>query len=144
VPSMVASCERLADIGPGLSLVHGDFHPWNVVCGEGTVRIFDWTDASVTHPFLDVVTYIMRSTDPDCRRSMLHRYLAGWATHLPEGDLRDAGRLALVVGALHQAHTYSGLIPTVMPDDLGQLRGGDAHWLRRALRFAEKGLDSTY
>jgi aminoglycoside/choline kinase family phosphotransferase len=144
VPAMVESCRRLADLGPGPSLVHGDFHPWNVTAGAGGARVFDWTDASVAHPFLDLVTYVMRSSDPGRRGTMLRRYLEHWTAHLSADALEEAGRLALVVGALHQAHTYVQLIPTVMPDDLGQLRNGDVQWIRRAMRYAELGLETGY
>ena len=144
VPSMVDACGKLAELGPEASLIHGDFHPWNVVCSDTEIRIFDWTDASVGHPFLDVATYVMRSTDPDSRSTMLHSYLEQWESDLPVESPDDVGRLALVVGALHQAHTYSRLIPTVMPEDLAQLRGGDTDWLRRAMRFSVEGIRSAY
>ena len=124
--------------------MHGDFHPWNVVAGAGGARVFDWTDASVAHPFLDLVTYVMRSRDPGLRGTMLRRYLERWTRILPAAALEEAGRLALVVGALHQTHTYVQLIPTVMPDDQGQLRDGDVQWLRRAMRYADQGLKSEY
>jgi hypothetical protein len=142
--AMVEACRRLSDLGPGSSLVHGDFHPWNVVAGDAGVRIFDWTDASVAHPFLDLVTYVMRSSDPGRRRTMLRQYLVHWSWALSAEALEEAGRLALVVGALHQARTYAELIPTVMPDDLGQLRNGDVQWIRRAMRYADQGLESGY
>ncbi|MEO8328434.1 MAG: aminoglycoside phosphotransferase family protein [Candidatus Nanopelagicales bacterium] len=144
VPAMVASCHNLADLGLKPSLVHGDFHPWNVVSGDRGAQIFDWTDAAVAHPFLDLVTYIMRSPDPDLRQAMLLRYLDAWESDLPRTDLHDVGHLALVVGALHQAHTFRRLIPTVMPDDLAQLRGGDAQWLRRAMRLSTGGIEAAY
>jgi hypothetical protein len=144
IPSMVDSCRRLAALGPESTLVHGDFHPWNVVCSESVTRIFDWTDASVGHPFLDVATYVMRSTSPDVRPAMLHDYLGKWAADLRGQSLEDVGVLALVVSSLHQAHTYSRLIPTVMPDDLGDLGGGDTQWLQRAMRFSVEGLRSEY
>jgi len=95
------------------SLVHGDFHPWNVVAGPEGARIFDWTDAAVGHPFLDLVTYVMRTDDPALRRHLLQRYLGHWSRHLPSHDLHAAGQLALVVGALYQACNHAQLIPTV-------------------------------
>ncbi len=144
VPAMVDACTSLDRIGPGTSLTHGDFHPWNVVAGQDGPRIFDWTDAAVAHPFLDLVTYIMRTDDPALRRYLLQRYLGLWSKYLSSDDLHAAGQLALVVGALYQAHTYSQLIPTVMPDDLAQLRDGDIHWLQRALDRLDHGIQGAY
>jgi hypothetical protein len=143
-PAMAEACLTLDRIGPGPSLVHGDFHPWNVAAGTAGTRIFDWTDAAVGHPFLDLVTYIMRTGDPARRRQLLQRYLGLWSRHLSSRDLQAAGQLALVVGALYQAHTYWQLIPTVMPDDLGQLRDGDVQWLRRALDRLDHGIQGAY
>ena len=144
VPAMVQACHRLNELGPEVSLVHGDFHPWNVAAGSHGALIFDWTDASVTNPMLDLVTYVGRSADASNRQALLQRYLDGWAEHLSESARQELGSLSLVVGALHQAHTYARLIPTVMPDDLSQLRGGDTEWIERALRFRDEGLDAKY
>jgi aminoglycoside phosphotransferase (APT) family kinase protein len=141
---MAEACLTLDRIGPGPSLVHGDFHPWNVAAGTAGTRIFDWTDAAVGHPFLDLVTYIMRTGDPARRHQLLQRYLGLWSRHLSSRDLQAAGQLALVVGALYQAHTYWQLIPTVMPDDLAQLRDGDVQWLRRALDRLDHGIQGAY
>ena len=144
VPAMVGACTSLDRIGPGTSLTHGDFHPWNVVAGQDGPRIFDWTDAAVAHPFLDLVTYITRTDDLARRRYLLQRYLGLWSKYLSPDDLHAAGQLALVAGALYQAHTYSQLIPTVMPDDLAQLRDGDVHWLQRALDRLDHGIHGAY
>lgn len=143
-PAMAEACLTLDRIGPGPSLVHGDFHPWNVAAGTAGTRIFDWTDAAVGHPFLDLVTYVMRTGDPARRRQLLQCYLGLWSRHLSSRDLQAAGQLALVVGALYQAHNYWQLIPTVMPDDLAQLRDGDVHWLRRALDRVDHGIQGAY
>jgi Phosphotransferase enzyme family len=143
VPAMVEACTSLDRIGPGTSLVHGDFHPWNVVAGQGGPRIFDWTDAAVAHPFLDLVTYVMRTGDLALRRYLLQRYLGLWSRYLSSDDLQAAGQLALVAGALYQARSYSQLIPTVMPDDLAQLRDGDVHWLQRALDRLDHGIQGA-
>ncbi|MFL6287607.1 MAG: phosphotransferase family protein, partial [Actinomycetes bacterium] len=144
VPAMIEACRQLDTGGPGPTLVHGDFHPWNVFTTEGGVRVFDWTDASVSHPFVDLVTYIGRSDDLKVRQKLVRLYLTRWDSQVNSAALTDLTRIALVVGSLHQAHTYSQLIPTVMPDDVGQLRDGDVGWLARAMRFADDGLDAQY
>ena len=144
VPAMADACASLDRTGPGASLVHGDFHPWNVVAGRDGTRIFDWTDAAVAHPFLDLVTYIMHTGDLALRRHLLQHYQQLWSRYLSPDDLQAAGRAALVAGALYQAYTYSQLLPTVMPDDLAQLRDGDIDWLRRALDRLDRGIQGAY
>jgi hypothetical protein len=86
----------------------------------------------------------MRTDDLALRHHLLQCYLGLWSRYLSSDDLNAAGRLALVVGALYQAYSHSQLIPTVMPDDLAQLRDGDVHWLRRALNRLDHGVQGTY
>ena len=103
-PALVESCLRLDAIGPGPSLVHGDFHPWNVVYGPGTTRVFDWSDAAVSHPFVDLATYVFRTEDISMRRRTgrrVHRCMVdrrvGRVT--PRGRSPGAGRRSAVPGA---------------------------------------------
>jgi aminoglycoside phosphotransferase (APT) family kinase protein len=64
------------------SLVHGDLHLGNVAKGPGGPLIFDWTDACVAHPFLDLAT-IRRGTgevdvaEAELRARLRAAYLAG-------------------------------------------------------------------
>ncbi len=143
-PAFADSCRRLAEIGPEPTLVHGDLHPWNVSIGPGGVRVFDWTDGAVSHPFLDLATYVPRIPDEASRRTLLAGYLALWRDHLPPDELARAGELALVAGSLYQVRSYRTLLPTLLPDDLGSMRDGDVAWVRRSLRRLESGLAGTY
>ena len=142
-PSLARACLRLEEIGPGPSLVHGDLHPWNVTYGSGKTRIFDWTDAAVSHPFVDLATYIFRTDDVALRRRMVDAYLDAWSTVGSVDRLREAVDLAVVVGSLYQVQTFRVLIPTLMnqgaDDDLAD---GDLSWIRRTLTRLEHGLDS--
>ena len=137
-PSLVAACGRLADIGPGPTITHGDFHPWNVVSSSRGVRIFDWTDAALSHPFVDLATYVLRADEPDDRQRLLDTYLARWTGHLSEPLLAEAGGLALVVGALYQVQTYRRILPTLPPDN--DLVGADADWMMRSVARHHEGL----
>jgi Ser/Thr protein kinase RdoA (MazF antagonist) len=139
-PALEEDCLRLDGIGPGSSILHGDFHPWNVTFGADVTRTFDWTDACVSHPFLDLATYVFRTKQTDIRRQLMDSYLARWHQHLPDAELAEAGRLALIVGALNQVQTYRTLIPTLMTGDV--LHDADIDWVKRALTRRELGLDS--
>jgi Ser/Thr protein kinase RdoA (MazF antagonist) len=142
-PALVESCLRLDQIGPGASLVHGDFHPWNVVHGRGTTRIFDWTDAAVSHPFIDLATYVFRTSDISARGAMIDAYVAAWSPEASDETLREAAAHALVVGALYQALTYRALLPTLMRDGADDdLADGDLDWIHRALSRHEHGVGS--
>ncbi len=51
-------CEEIASSPIPNTLVHGDFHAENVAVSEGRYLIFDWTDACIAHPFVDVATFL--------------------------------------------------------------------------------------
>jgi hypothetical protein len=143
-PALADSCLRLAEIGPPMTLVHGDLHPWNVSVDDSGVRIFDWTDAAVSHPFVDLVTYVLRAPDEATRRALLDGYLARWTDQLAPAQLRQAGELALVAGSLYQVRTYRTLLASLLPDDRGSMRDGDVSWVRRSLRRLGHDLSGTY
>ena len=142
-PTLVESCRRLDEIGPGPTLVHGDFHPWNVAFGPATTRVFDWTDAAVSHPFVDLATYVFRTDDVAVRRGLVDAYVAAWSTVMSEESLREAAALGLVVGALYQVQTYRALLPTLPGNgaDAG-LATGDLSWITRTLTWHEHGLEA--
>jgi hypothetical protein len=142
-PSLVESCLRLDELGPGPTLVHGDLHPWNVVFDAHGARVFDWTDAAVSHPFVDLATYVYRSRDVSVRRRLVDAYLAAWSAEMSEESLREAAALGLVVGTLYQVQTYRALLPTLMGNGADDdLAGADLDWINRSLARHQLGLDS--
>jgi hypothetical protein len=142
-PRLVESCLRLDAIGPDPSLVHGDFHPWNVVHGPRTTRVFDWSDAAVSHPFLDLATYVFRTKDLAVRRGMVDAYVAAWSTEGSQESLREAVAVGLVVGALYQVQTYRAILPTLMSNGADDdLADADLDWINRTLTRCEQGLES--
>ena len=138
-PTLAEQCRRLSAIGPPDTLVHGDLHPWNVTADHVGMRFFDWTDAAVSHPFVDLATFIPRSDDPSLRRQMWDAYIDSWRDHLTAAELDEAARLALVVGMLYQLETYRLLVPALMPGN--PLAGADVSCLSRSLAWHESGLD---
>jgi hypothetical protein len=142
-PALADSCRQLDEIGPGPTLVHGDFHPWNVVFGAGAARVFDWTDAAVSHPFIDLATYVFRTRDLAVRRKVVDRYLRTWSTEGGEGSLSEAAALGLVVGALYQVQVYRALLPTLMGDGADDdMVGADLGWMNRSLTRHHTGVES--
>jgi hypothetical protein len=61
LPQVLDCCAELAGFAVPPSIVHGDLHLGNVARGPAGYTFFDWTDACVAHPFLDLVT-IRRGT----------------------------------------------------------------------------------
>jgi Phosphotransferase enzyme family len=109
------SCAELAGYAVPPSLGHGDLHLSNVARGPAGYLFFDWTDACVAHPFLDLAT-IRRGTaftdateEAELRERLRQAYLPAWASFEPPGRLARAFELAAPLGALHQAVSYRSL-----------------------------------
>ena len=90
------------------TLVHGDLHLGNVAHHDGRLAVFDWSDASVGHPFVDLAT-LVRSSPPDERDELVSAYLTAWREALPGADPGRVMDLADVAEKVFQAVTYERL-----------------------------------
>jgi hypothetical protein len=80
LPRFADLCAQLAAAGIPDSIQHDDLHPGSLYARAGQLRILDWGDASVSHPFASLV--------------VTFRFLEEFS-HVPPGDpaynrLRDA------------------------------------------------------
>jgi aminoglycoside phosphotransferase (APT) family kinase protein len=124
---------ELAAIGVPETLLHGDLHPRNLAVRDGKVLAFDWTDAAVSHPFLDLVTFVEKrspiSTDPRLNDA----YLAEWEAYASPAALRRALELAEELGALHQTMTSLYLPDHLSGPSADAMVRGAVWWLRSLL-----------
>lgn len=141
VPAFVAASRRLDELGPQATVVHGDFHPWNVTDEPTGPRVFDWTDIAISHPFLDLAVYAMRPDDIALRHAMRDAYLARWADQLEPAALAEAGDLAIVVGTLCQVESYVRIVESLGPDDVWDLGRATGSWARAAVESLREGID---
>jgi hypothetical protein len=141
VPAFVTACRRLDEVGPPPTLVHGDFHPWNVTDEPTGPRIFDWTDAAISHPFTDLAVYVTRADDVALRRAMRAAYLARWSDQMDPAGLAEAGDLAIVVGTVYQVDSYLRILESLDPDDLWDLAPAIGSWARSAVATLTEGID---
>jgi hypothetical protein len=141
VPAFVAACHRLDEVGPPPTLVHGDFHPWNVTDEPTGPRVFDWTDAAISHPFTDLAVYVTRADDFALRRKMRAAYLARWSDRMDPARLAEAGDLAIVVGTLYQVDSYLRILESLDPDDIWDLGPAIGSWARSAVATLTEGID---
>ena len=105
------ACRELAASGLPDSLDHGDLSPAQVIVGEMGPVILDWSDASVTHPFLALASFLSEASElpASSRDEIIETYLRSWAG-LPDvpvaADARDAYHLATMVAPLHLARLF--------------------------------------
>jgi hypothetical protein len=138
-PTLRGMCEKLAGYAIPYTLVHGDFHPANVVPDGGGYCIFDWTDACIAHPFLDMATVLESDGIQESQEARAHLravYLEEWARYgyEPPERLEEALRLALPLGALHQAVSYRNIVAALEPAQKWELASGRSYWVRIMLR----------
>jgi hypothetical protein len=113
---VVQACRRLADSPIGPSLDHGDLSPGQVIVGAMGPVILDWSDATVTHPFIAAASFLMDADAlptakprPDAA-ALAGAYLEGWASRGDETGprgLRDDLELARIVHPVHMAWLYA-------------------------------------
>jgi aminoglycoside phosphotransferase (APT) family kinase protein len=86
VPRLTTLCAALAGYAVPPSLVHGDLHLQNVADGPGGYVFFDWTDACVAHPFVDLLTFL-EEREEQVEEALADRlrgaYLAEWTRFEP-------------------------------------------------------------
>jgi hypothetical protein len=119
------------------TLVHGDFHPDNVVIAGGRHVIFDWTDACVGHPFVDLLTFFHTfgppSTDAGVRDRLLDHYLLGWDGLMPHDEATALFRRTEPLLAMHHAISYQEILDRLDPTERWQWESHLPWWLDRAL-----------
>ncbi len=124
---------ELAAIGVPETLLHGDLHPRNLAVRDGKVLAFDWTDGLVSHPFLDLVTFVEERSPLSMDARVQDAYLAEWEEYASPADLRRALELARELGALHQTMTSLHLRDHLSEPDRESMLRGAVWWLRRLL-----------
>lgn len=94
------------------TLVHGDLHIENVAAKDNSFVFFDWSDACVSHPFIDG-TYIYRMPDTQEKQHIIETYLSQWNTYLAFDALMVAWNTAEIICYAHQAVSYASIISNV-------------------------------
>jgi len=133
-PELKAACRQLDACGLPNTLVHGDLHPGNVARLDGELAYFDWTDACIAHPFIDLHS-LQWEKDETRRAALLEAYLGAWAGVAPLERLREAAALASVVTPLHHAVSYRHIVAALEPDAKTELDATHV-FLREALARA--------
>ena len=134
LPVFREACRRLADAGLPPTLVHGDLHGDNVARHDGELVYFDWTDACVAHPFIDLHS-LQWEPDEASRAMLLAAYLDAWDGVATPARLREAASLAEVVIPLHHAVSYQHIVAGLEP--AARMELDETHqFLREALARA--------
>ncbi|MEL7436668.1 MAG: phosphotransferase, partial [Chloroflexota bacterium] len=142
-PTLRGMCYELVDLNLPLTLTHGDFWAGNVVISDDEKHIpifFDWSDASISHPFFDAVTFLEDVADnlphvENAHDILLDAYLEEWASFNMRQNLRHAYALASVLAYLHQAlFYYVHILPSIETAVRWELTSMPARQLQKVIR----------
>lgn len=101
-PRYTELCVELASRGIADSIQHDDLHMTNVYERDRTLRVLDWGDSSVSHPFMSLFETFRHLEARDWHPRLRDAYLEPWGA-----DLLDTFDLALRVGTI--AHSVAWL-----------------------------------
>jgi hypothetical protein len=111
------------------TICHGDFHPHNAAFDGERAVIFDWSDACVAQPLLDLHLFLSSCPNQD---GLIEAYAEPWAGIASADEIRDVFALAEWLSCRHQAESYAAIGEAVEPDDR-------ALFQREAQRWRERG-----
>ncbi len=126
LPRIEAQCAELASAGIGPTVQHDDLHDANVLSDGARMVIFDWGDASLTHPFLSLGVALraaahragLQIDDAPILR-LRAAYLEAWTGLLPAQALEDAADLGARLSTLTRALSWYRVVTL----DEGALEG---------------------
>ena len=114
----------LAVVGLPETLVHGDFHVFNVIERRGEPVIIDWSDAAISHPLLEIGPWFGHPKAPgDPGRSW-----AAWLDALSSigrvDALRGERERVLGLASAFQLVSYAAIVRGLEPANRYQLSDG--------------------
>lgn len=138
-PRLKAICAELAAYRVPQTLMHGDLHLDNVASPNGRMLFFDWTDACIAHPFLDMMV-IFEEPDEVKRAQLRDVYLEQWTVYEPMEPLLEAWGLAESLWALHQAVSYQTIMANLEEVPKMGFRNVIPAYLREVLKSVGSGV----
>jgi hypothetical protein len=138
-PRLAEALGALATPGIDDTLNHDDLHQNNVLVRDGSMVIFDWGDACVSHPFLTLAVTLRfaaqktrRAADSAEILALRDAYLEPWSDRAPTRELRDAAELGRRIGEVSRTLTFDA-VARAYPGVIDTYPGGLAGSLRRVL-----------
>lgn len=125
----VALVRECWDAGVPETLAHGDLHLGNVAWDGETLRIFDWTDGCISHPFLDA-SHLSRFAEPSAASAAEAAYAEVFRTALPGVDVDRVLALAPLADLVFQTVSFERIAAATEQQSAWELGGVVARNLR--------------
>ncbi|WP_153916326.1 phosphotransferase [Shewanella sp. TC10] len=128
------------------TLVHSDLHIENIApFNPATSKVehdvnnkhehfifFDWSDACISHPFIDG-TYLFRMSSCPEKHKVIDAYLSRWNKFASKDELSQAWQLAEGICYAHQAVSYAGMLHILSKEESPELVTAFENAFRRFL-----------
>jgi len=129
--AVAASVARVQAVGIPESVVHGDFHSGNAALVDDRIVIIDWSDAAISNPAIDLVTWIAWSRDrPSEVEAATEAWVDAWSGVVDGDALRAILDDVLIVGAAYQIVSYDGIRRALEPATRYTMTGGGDSFLK--------------
>lgn len=132
-PTLKARCAEVAAYNLPATLLHGDLHLGNITQRGHEYIFFDWTDAAISFPFLDLFQLYFDFDATEARDRWRDAYLELWVEYASPARLREVWELAKPLCALHHAISYLTIVNHIEPLVRDELHHGLPDNLHRLL-----------
>jgi hypothetical protein len=115
LPALESLCSILSTVPYAAALDHGDLHTGNVLVRDNQLRICDWGDVCITHPFCSLLPLVEKTIGPQfstvrdvIETDIIQAYLQSWNGFAPfevlKSDAERAICIAFILRAMDMAH----------------------------------------
>jgi hypothetical protein len=138
-------CEKLSKYPVPETIEHGDFHDNNILILDQHITINDWGDATISHPFFSLASWLNSAArhhginENDLRYSMLRdAYLENWEQFASKNELLEAFILANKLRPIHFCLNFSRIKSCEGIENFKQYRGYIAEALMEFILIGTK------
>lgn len=123
LPQVKAHIEALQAMNLPNTILHGDFHAGNININDEQVIFYDWTDAAIGMPLLDLHPIVhwdlngVFDNQPDAIESVLDAYFEGLSGDIPRATWKEAYEHSQIVAIVYHALNYRHLLSKVEPNE---------------------------
>ncbi len=122
LPQWDARIEAMKTLPFPDTLIHGDFHVGNVFGSNAPFRIIDWSDASISHPLIDLQAILYFADEQDWAE-----YLTPWFAEWGIEEWLPIVKLSRPIIGLFHLLSFEQILSNVAPSE-GQLYVNDIQW----------------
>jgi hypothetical protein len=137
IPSFKEQCDRVSAAGIPESLEHGDLHRGNVLIEGSELRLIDWADSVVTHPFFTLGVTLVTIQDgvldlqAPVAIELRDAYLQAWQHLLPLPELQQLFPTCIWIGHVARALDWDRMLRDAPDTHRQPYQKRITQWLKR-------------